>query len=88
MSVAINRAGGEEPSRRVTVEKTTRAPASLEDLPDIRREIAGYRTHVRRPGDALETMNEPQLPSPIASSGSQLSEMLGMPHSGSLADHF
>lgn len=46
-------AGGEEPSRRVKVEEVTRVPGFLEDLPDIRRELAGYYTNVRRLDDAL-----------------------------------
>lgn len=46
-------AGGEEPSRRVKPEEITRVPGFLEDLPDIRRELAGYYTNVRRLDDAL-----------------------------------
>lgn len=46
-------AGGEAPSRRVTPEEITRVPGFLEDLPDIRRELAGYYTNVRRLDDAL-----------------------------------
>jgi N-sulfoglucosamine sulfohydrolase len=46
-------AGGEEPSRRVKVEEITCVPGFLEDLPDIRRELAGYYTNVRRLDDAL-----------------------------------
>jgi N-sulfoglucosamine sulfohydrolase len=46
-------AGGEEPSRRVKLEEITRVPGFLEDLPDIRRELAGYYTNVRRLDDAL-----------------------------------
>lgn len=46
-------AGGEEPSRRVTVEEVTEVPGFLEDLPDVRRELAGYYTNVRRLDDAL-----------------------------------
>ena len=46
-------AGGEEPSRRVKVEEVTSVPGFLEDLPDIRRELAGYYTNVRRLDDAL-----------------------------------
>ncbi len=46
-------AGGEEPSRRVSPAEITRVPAFLEDLPEIRRELAGYYTNVRRLDDAL-----------------------------------
>jgi N-sulfoglucosamine sulfohydrolase len=46
-------AKGEEPSRRITVGEVTRVPGFLEDLPDIRRELAGYYTNVRRLDDAL-----------------------------------
>jgi N-sulfoglucosamine sulfohydrolase len=46
-------AGGEEPSRWVKPEEITRVPGFLEDLPDIRRELAGYYTNVRRLDDAL-----------------------------------
>jgi N-sulfoglucosamine sulfohydrolase len=46
-------AGGEEPSRRIAVDEVTRVPGFLEDLPDIRRELAGYYTNVRRLDDAL-----------------------------------
>ena len=46
-------AGGEAPSRRVTPEEITRVPGFLEDLPDIRHELAGYYTNVRRLDDAL-----------------------------------
>ena len=46
-------AGGEAPSRRVTPDEVTRVPGFLEDLPDIRRELAGYYTNVRRLDDAL-----------------------------------
>lgn len=46
-------AGGEEPSRRISVEEVTEVPGFLEDLPDIRRELAGYYTNVRRLDDAL-----------------------------------
>lgn len=49
-------AGGEAPSRRVTPEEITRVPGFLEDLPDIRRELAGYYTNVRRLDDALGTV--------------------------------
>ncbi len=46
-------AGGEAPSRRVQPEEITRVPGFLEDLPEIRRELAGYYTNVRRLDDAL-----------------------------------
>ena len=46
-------AGGEEPSRRVKPEEISHIPGFLEDLPDIRRELAGYYTNVRRLDDAL-----------------------------------
>lgn len=46
-------AGGEPPSRRVKPEEITGVPGFLEDLPDIRRELAGYYTNVRRMDDAL-----------------------------------
>lgn len=53
MKGADDLAGGEAPSRRVTPEEITRVPGFLEDLPDIRRELAGYYTNVRRLDDAL-----------------------------------
>ena len=53
MKGADDLAGGEEPSRRVTVEEIMRVPGFLEDLPDVRRELAGYYTNVRRLDDAL-----------------------------------
>jgi N-sulfoglucosamine sulfohydrolase len=46
-------ADGEAPSRRVSPAEITRVPAFLEDLPEIRRELAGYYTSVRRLDDAL-----------------------------------
>jgi N-sulfoglucosamine sulfohydrolase len=46
-------AGGEPPSRRIQVEEITRVPGFLEDLPGIRRELAGYYTSVRRLDDAV-----------------------------------
>jgi N-sulfoglucosamine sulfohydrolase len=46
-------AGGEAPSRWIKPEEITRVPGFLEDLPDIRRELAGYYTSVRRLDDAL-----------------------------------
>ena len=46
-------AGGEEPSRWVGTDEITNVPGFLEDLPDIRRELAGYYTNVRRLDDAL-----------------------------------
>jgi N-sulfoglucosamine sulfohydrolase len=46
-------AEGEQPSRRINVDEITTVPGFLEDLPDIRRELAGYYTNVRRLDDAL-----------------------------------
>ena len=46
-------AGGEAPSRRVRPDEVTAVPAFLEDLPAVRRELAGYYTNVRRLDDAL-----------------------------------
>jgi N-sulfoglucosamine sulfohydrolase len=46
-------AGGEAPSRRVKPEEVTEVPGFLEDLPEVRRELAGYYTNVRRLDDAL-----------------------------------
>jgi hypothetical protein len=46
-------AGGESPSRWIKPEEVTRVPGFLEDLPNIRRELAGYYTNVRRLGDAV-----------------------------------
>lgn len=46
-------AEGEPPSRWVKPEEITEVPGFLEDLPDIRRELAGYYTNVRRMDDAL-----------------------------------
>jgi N-sulfoglucosamine sulfohydrolase len=53
MQGANDLAGGEEPSRRIRVEEVTQVPGFLEDLPDIRRELAGYYTNVRRLDDAF-----------------------------------
>jgi len=46
-------AGGEPPSRWIKPEEVTEVPGFLEDLPEIRRELAGYYTNVRRMDDAL-----------------------------------
>jgi N-sulfoglucosamine sulfohydrolase len=46
-------AEGEPPSRWIKPEEVTKVPGFLEDLPDIRRELAGYYTNVRRLDDAL-----------------------------------
>ncbi len=46
-------AGGERPSRWIKTDEITQVPAFLEDLPAIRRELAGYYTNVRRLDDAL-----------------------------------
>lgn len=44
---------GEAPSRWIKPEEITEVPGFLEDLPGIRRELAGYYTNVRRMDDAL-----------------------------------
>ncbi len=46
-------AKGERPSRWIKPEEVTEVPGFLEDLPEIRRELAGYYTNVRRMDDAL-----------------------------------
>lgn len=46
-------AEGEPPSRRVGLDEITTVPGFLEDLPEVRRELAGYYTNVRRLDDAL-----------------------------------
>lgn len=46
-------AGGEVPSRWINTEEVTTIPGFLEDLPNIRRELAGYYTNVRRLDDAV-----------------------------------
>lgn len=46
-------AGGEPPSRWIKAEEVTEVPGFLEDLPEIRRELAGYYTNVRRLDDAM-----------------------------------
>lgn len=46
-------AEGEAPSRWIKPEEITTVPGFLEDLPEIRRELAGYYTNVRRLDDAL-----------------------------------
>lgn len=46
-------AEGEPPSRWIKPEEVTEVPGFLEDLPDIRRELAGYYTNVRRLDDAV-----------------------------------
>lgn len=46
-------AKGEEPSRWIKPEEVTIVPGFLEDLPEVRRELAGYYTNVRRMDDAL-----------------------------------
>lgn len=51
-------AGGEPPSRWIKPEEVTRVPGFLEDLPEIRRELAGYYTNVRRLDDALGAVLE------------------------------
>ena len=46
-------AEGEPPSRWIKPEEVKGVPGFLEDLPDVRRELAGYYTNVRRLDDAL-----------------------------------
>jgi N-sulfoglucosamine sulfohydrolase len=46
-------AEGEPPSRWIKTEEITKVPGFLEDLPEVRRELAGYYTNVRRMDDAL-----------------------------------
>ena len=46
-------AEGEPPSRWIKPEEVTKVPGFLEDLPDIRRELAGYYTNVRRLDDCV-----------------------------------
>jgi len=46
-------AGGEPPSRWIKPEEVTSVPGFLEDLPEIRREVAAYYTNVRRLDDAV-----------------------------------
>lgn len=46
-------AEGEPPSRWIKTEEVTEVPGFLEDLPDVRRELAGYYTNVRRLDDAV-----------------------------------
>jgi N-sulfoglucosamine sulfohydrolase len=46
-------AEGEPPSRWIKPEEITKVPGFLEDLPEIRRELAGYYTNVRRMDDAV-----------------------------------
>jgi N-sulfoglucosamine sulfohydrolase len=46
-------AEGEKPSRFIKPEEVTEVPGFLEDLPEIRRELAGYYTNVRRLDDAV-----------------------------------
>lgn len=51
-------AEGEAPSRWIKPEEVTGVPGFLDDLPDIRRELAGYYTNVRRLDDALGAVLE------------------------------
>lgn len=53
MRGANDLAGGEPPSRWIKPEEVAGVPGFLEDLPEIRRELAGYYTNVRRLDDAL-----------------------------------
>jgi N-sulfoglucosamine sulfohydrolase len=46
-------AEGEPPSRWIKADEITSVPGFLENLPEIRRELAGYYTNVRRLDDAL-----------------------------------
>ena len=46
-------AEGEAPSRWIKPEEISEVPGFLEDLPNIRRELAGYYTNVRRLDDAV-----------------------------------
>ena len=46
-------AEGEPPSRWIKPDEVTEVPGFLENLPQIRRELAGYYTNVRRLDDAL-----------------------------------
>ncbi len=46
-------AEGEAPSRWIKPEEITDVPGFLENLPEVRRELAGYYTNVRRLDDAL-----------------------------------
>ncbi len=46
-------AEGETPSRYIKTEEITEVPGFLEDLPEIRRELAGYYTNVRRLDDSV-----------------------------------
>jgi len=46
-------AEGEPPSRYIKTEEITEVPGFLEDLPEIRRELAGYYTNVRRLDDSV-----------------------------------
>jgi N-sulfoglucosamine sulfohydrolase len=46
-------AEGEPPSRWIQPEEVTDVPGFLENLPAVRRELAGYYTNVRRLDDAL-----------------------------------
>lgn len=53
MKGADDLAEGEPPSRWIKPEEVTSVPGFLEDLPEIRRELAGYYTNVRRLDDAV-----------------------------------
>ena len=46
-------AEGEPPSRWIKPDEISQVPGFLEDLPEVRRELAGYYTNVRRLDDAL-----------------------------------
>ncbi|MHB8899502.1 MAG: sulfatase-like hydrolase/transferase, partial [Thermoguttaceae bacterium] len=46
-------AGGDAPSRRITPAEVPAVPGFLEELPDVRREVAQYCTSVRRLDDCV-----------------------------------
>jgi len=46
-------AGGDKPSRTVTIDEITNVPGFLENLPEVRRELAQYYTSVRRLDDGV-----------------------------------
>lgn len=53
MKGSTDLAEGEPPSRWIKPEEVTTVPGFLEDLPNIRKELAGYYTNVRRLDDAV-----------------------------------
>lgn len=46
-------ADGDAPSRRITAEEVPEVPGFLEDLPEVRKEMAQYYTNVRRMDDCV-----------------------------------